>query len=159
LFVHDCGGTVRKKSMKRHWYLILILLVVGSVIFASTLIKNHVWIQTNSVKVFYDGEEATNSRTYISSDGDLMAWVQKGDEKLGVYVISFKRKRIGTPYPSELLAAFPWGYFIRSYPMNDLVDIGTEKSYPYAHIAFGEDEDKVVFSFDKRSPQFVISKE
>ena len=73
-----------------------------------------------------------------------MVWVAKGDEKLGVYFILFKDKRVGKPYPNELLAALPWSYLIRNYPMENIIDMGTEKSYPYATITFNEHQ--VIFS-------------
>lgn len=109
--------------------------------------RKHLWTQTNSVRVLYNDEEASNSTVYTSVDGDLMVWVKKGDEKLGVYCILFRDKRVGKPYPNELLAALPFSYYVRNYPMENIVDIGTEKSYPYATIKF--EENRLAFSLEK----------
>jgi hypothetical protein len=133
--------------MKRRLYLILILLTIGVLIIGIGSTRNHWWTQTNSVKVFYNGEEASNSTTYISTDGDILIWAKKGDEKLGVYCILFRDKRIGKPYPMELLAALPWTYLIRNYPFENIVDKGTEKFHPYAKKTFTENQ--VNFSLEK----------
>ncbi len=133
--------------MKRHLYLICILLIVGVSIVGIASTRKHLWTQTSSVTVFYNGEEASNSTTYISADGDILLWAKKGDEQLGVYCILFRDRRIGKPYPMELLTALPWSYLIRNYPLENIVDIGTEKSYPYATKTFTEKQ--VVFSLEK----------
>ncbi|HXG86459.1 MAG TPA: hypothetical protein VNI84_20740 [Pyrinomonadaceae bacterium] len=78
--------------MKRRLYLILNLLTIGVLIIGIGSTRNHWWTQTNSVKVLYNGEEASNSTTYISTDGDILIWAKKGDEKLGVYCILFRDK-------------------------------------------------------------------
>ncbi|MDQ6788431.1 MAG: hypothetical protein M3033_16630 [Acidobacteriota bacterium] len=133
--------------MKRHWYLIVVLSIVGVLMIGFALIRNHLWMQTNSVKVFYNSEAASNSTVYVSVDGDLMVWAKKGDEKLGVYCILFKERRIGDPYPTELLTPLPSSFLIRNYPLKDVVDIGTEKSFPYAKKTF--EENQVIFSLEK----------
>lgn len=46
----------------------------------------------------------------------------------------------------ELLTALPWSYLIRNYPLENIVDIGTEKSYPYAKKTFTENQ--VIFSLE-----------
>jgi hypothetical protein len=133
--------------MKRHWYLILILSIVGVLVLCVAATRKHLWIQTNSVRVIYNGEEASNSTVYTSVDGDLMVWVKKGDEKLGVYCILFKDERIGSPYSMELLAGLPWSYLTRNYPLENIVDMGTEKAYPYAKKTFSEHQ--VIYTLEK----------
>ncbi|MGB7069149.1 MAG: hypothetical protein WBD22_06615 [Pyrinomonadaceae bacterium] len=133
--------------MKRIWYSVLIFLSIGVLAVGIFTTRNHLWTQSNAVKVFYDGEQASDSTVYVSVDEDLLVWVKNGDTKLGVYCILFRDRRVGKPYRMELLTALPWSYLVRNYPLENIVDIGTEKSYPYAETRF--EEDRVTFSLEE----------
>jgi hypothetical protein len=145
--------------MKRYWFLVVIFVLGAITICTFAATREHWWIKTNDVLVYYNGQLANESTVYKSTDGDLLIWAKKGEEKLGVYVVLLKDSRVGKPYPNELLLDLGFCYYIRNYPDPKIVQFGTEKSYPYAQIAFSKNslvfvlEDNTKFEINFRNPK------
>ncbi len=120
--------------MKRHWHLIIILLIAGLLAISVGLTRNRWWIKTNTPKVFFNGEEMPNSELFVSIDGDYLLDVKKGNENLGAYTILKKEKIVGLTSPNELVR-LPLCYFIWTYPI-PVSPIGTQAAYLTAKVEF-----------------------
>lgn len=132
--------------MKRNWYFILILSITAIVVFGIAATRKHLWKQTNNVKAFYNGEEATNSTVYTSVDGDLLIWIKKGNENFGSYTILKKEQIVGLTSPNEFIS-FYWCYFVWTYPI-PVSPIGTQAAYLTARVKF--EEQSVTFTVPVR---------
>ncbi len=78
----------------------------------------------------------SNSEVFVSTDGDYLLNVKKGDENLGAYTILKNEKIVGLTSPNEFIK-LPWGYFVWTYPIPVSL-IGTQAAYLTAKVKFEE---------------------
>ncbi len=139
--------------MRRYWYLIAVLLVLGLLVIGIGLTRNHWWLKTNTPKVFFNGEEVPDSKVFTSVDGDYLLSVRRDNKSLGAYTILRNEEKVGLTSANEFVK-LPWCYFVWTYPI-PISPISSQAAYLTAEVKFENQSVTFTLPINENTPGYV----